>query len=106
MNVEEDQEVSDQCQTVETRPRQGETEEQTQVGDQVENELSNISTVMEVKSQEMMRIKMHVNLTVQGAREVPRQDGVNESKIERTPQQYDCECSSVLAWLRGRVKIN
>ena len=29
-----------------------------------------------------------------------------ESKIEKTPQQYDCECSSVLAWLRGRVKIN
>ena len=70
MNVEEDQEVCDQCQTVETRSRQGETEEQTQVGDQVENELSNISTVMEVKSQEMMRIKMHVNLTIQGAREV------------------------------------
>ena len=66
----EDQEVCDQCQTVETRSRQGETEEQTQVGDQVKNELSNISTVMEVKSQEMMRIKMHVNLTIQGAREV------------------------------------
>ena len=29
---------------------------------------------MEVKRQEMMRIKMHVNLAVQGAREVPRQD--------------------------------
>ena len=70
MNVEEDQEVCDQCQTVETRSRQEETEEQTQVGDQVENELSNISTVMEVKSQEMMRIKMHVNLKIQGAREV------------------------------------
>ena len=70
MNAEEDQEVCDQCQTVETRSRQGETEEQTQVGDQVENELSNISTVMEVKSQEMMRIKMHVNLTIQGASEV------------------------------------
>ena len=40
----------------------------------------------------MMRIKKHVNLTVQGGGEVPRQDGVNESKIERTPQQYDCEC--------------
>ena len=66
----EDQEVCDQCQTVETKPRQGETEEQTQVGDQVENELSNISTVMGVKSQEMMRIKIHVNLTIQGAREV------------------------------------
>ena len=61
---------------------------------------SNISTVMEVKRQEMMRIKMHVNFTVQGAREVPRQDGLNESKIERTPQQYDCECRSVFAWLR------
>ena len=72
----------------------------------MKNELSNISKVMEVKSQEMMRIKMHVNLTVQGASEVPSQDGENESKIERTPQQYDCECRSVLAWLRGRVKIN
>ena len=58
---------------------------------------------MEVKGQEMMRIRKHVNLTVQGGREVPRQ---NESKIERTPQQYDCDCKSVLAWLRGRVKIN
>ena len=58
---------------------------------------------MEVKT---MRIEMHVYLTVQGAREVPSQDGVNESKIERAPQQYDCECRSVLAWLRGRVKIN
>ena len=63
-------------------------------------ELSTISTVMEVKGQEIM------NLTVQGGREVPRQDGVNVSKIERTPQQYDCECKSVLTWLRGRVKIN
>ena len=36
---------------------------------------------MEIKRQEMMRIKMHVNLTIQGAREVPRQDGVNESKV-------------------------
>ena len=72
----------------------------------LKNELSNISTVMEVKRQEMMRIKMHDNLTVQRARELPRQDGVNEPRIERTPQQYDCECRSVLAWLRGRVKIN
>ena len=36
VNVEEDQEVCDQCQTVEARSRQGETEEQTQVEDQVE----------------------------------------------------------------------
>ena len=69
-------------------------------------ELSTISTVMEVKGQEMMRIRKHVNLTAQGGREVPRQDGVNESKIERTPQQYDCECKSLLARLRVRVKIN
>ena len=53
----------------------------------LKNELSNISTVMEVKRQEMVRIKRHVNLTVQGAREVLRQDGVNESKIERTLHQ-------------------
>ena len=90
------------------RPGQGKERRKSRLKLEIKlkNELSNISTVMEVKSQEMMRIKMHVNLTVQGAREVPRQDGVNESKIERTPQQYDCECSSVLAWLRGRVKIN
>ena len=36
VNVEEDQEVCDQCQTEEARSRQGETEEQTQVEDQVE----------------------------------------------------------------------
>ena len=66
-------------------------------------ELSTISTVMEVKGQEMMRIRKHVNLTVQGGREVPRQDGVNESKIERTPRQYDCECKSLLPRLRLRV---
>ena len=72
----------------------------------LKNELSNINTVMEVKGQGMMRIRKHVNLTVQGGREVPRQDGVNELKIERTPQQYECECKSVLAWLRVRVKID
>ena len=38
VNVEEDQEVCDQCQTVEARSRQGETEEQTQVEDQVEEQ--------------------------------------------------------------------
>ena len=72
----------------------------------LKNELSTTSTVWEVKGQEMMRIRKHVNLTVQGGREIPRQDAVNESKTERTPQQYDCECECVLAWLRGRVKIN
>ena len=69
-------------------------------------ELSTISTVMEVKGQEMMLIRKHLNLIAQEDREVPRQDGVNESKIERTPQQYDCECKSLLARLRVRVKIN
>ena len=34
--VEEDREVCDQCQTEEAWSRQGETEEQTQVEDQVE----------------------------------------------------------------------
>ena len=72
----------------------------------LKNELSTNSTVMEVKGQEMMGIRKHANLALQGGREVPKQDGVNESKIERTPQQYDCECESVLAWLRGPVKIN
>ena len=72
----------------------------------LKNELSTISKVMEVKGQEMMRIRKHVNHTVQGGREIPRQDAVNESKIERTPQQHDCECESALAWLRERVKIN
>ena len=74
----------------------------------LKNELSTISTVMEVKGQEMMRIRKHVNLkeAVQGGREIPRQDAVNESKIERTLQQYDCECERVLAWLRRRVKFN
>ena len=61
----------------------------------LKNELSTIAVLMEVKGQEMMRIRKHVNLTVQGGREVPRQDAVN-----------DCECKSALAWLRGRVKIN
>ena len=72
----------------------------------LKNELSTISKVMEVKGQEMMRIRKHANLTVQGGREIPRQDAVSESKIERTPQQHDCECESALAWLRERVKIN
>ena len=36
VNVEEDQEVCDQCQTEEAKSRQGETEEQTQVEDQIE----------------------------------------------------------------------
>ena len=36
VNVEEDQEVCDQCQTEEARSRQAETEEQIQVEDQVE----------------------------------------------------------------------
>ena len=37
MSDEEDQEARDQCQTEEARSRQGETEEQTQVEDQVED---------------------------------------------------------------------
>ena len=89
VNVEEDQEVCDQCRSEEARSRQG-RKSRLKLKNKLRNEHSNISTVMEVKRQEMMRIKMHVNLTVQGAREVPRQDGVNESKIERTPQQHDC----------------
>ena len=75
----------------------------------LKNELSTISKAMEVKGQEMMRIRKYGNFTVQGGRETPRQDGVNESKIESTPQQNDCECESVLAsvaWLGERVKIN
>ena len=90
------------------RPGQGKERRKSRLKlkTKLKNELSNISKVMEVKRQEMMRLKKHVKLTVRGGREVPRQDGVNESKIERTPQQYDCECRSVLAWLRGRVKIN
>ena len=46
---EEDQEARDQCQTEEVRSRQGETEEQTQVEDQVGERTSTISSVMEVK---------------------------------------------------------
>ena len=30
---------------------------------------------------------------------------MNESKIERTPQQYDCECERVLTWLRGACQV-
>ena len=37
------------------------------------NERSIISTAMEVKGQEMMLIRKHANLTIQGGREVPRQ---------------------------------
>ena len=44
----------------------------------LKNELSTISKVMEVKGQEMMRIRKHVNLTVQGGREIPRQDAVKD----------------------------
>ena len=73
---------------------------------ELKNEFSTIIVLKEVKGQEMMRIRKHVNLTVQSGRELPRQDAVNESKIERTPQQYDCECERVLTWLRGRVKFN
>ena len=90
------------------RPGQGKERRKSRLKlkTKLKNELSNISTVMEVKRQEMMRIKKHVNVTVQRGREIPRQDAVNESKIERTPQQYDCECERVLTWLRGRVKFN
>ena len=86
--------------------RSGQGKEGRKSRRKLKTELSTISKVMEVKGQEMMRIRKHVNLTVQGGREIPRQDAVNESKIERTPQQYDCECERVLAWLRGRVKFN
>ena len=56
---------------------------------------------MEVKGQEMMRIKKHVYLTIQGGREIPRQDGVDESKIVRTPQQCDCECEKCTRMAEG-----
>ena len=58
---------------------------------------------MEVKGQEMMRIRKHVYLTLQGGREIPRQDGVNESKIVRTPQQYDCVCERCTRMAEGGV---
>ena len=81
--------------------RSGQGKERRKNRRKLKTKFSTISKVMEVKGQEMMRIRNHVNLPVQGVRETPRQDGVNESKIERTPQQHDCECESVLAWLRG-----
>ena len=101
---EEDQEARDQPE----RSGQGKEgrKSRRKLKTKLENELSTITVLMEVKGQEMMRIRKHVNLAVQGGREIPRQDAVNESKIERTLQQYDCECERVLAWLRGRVKFN
>ena len=50
------------------RPGQGKERRKSRLKlkTKLKNELSNISTVMEVKGQEMMRIRKHVNLTVQG----------------------------------------
>ena len=90
----------------ERRKRQEERKCRRKLKIELKNEFSTITVLMEVKGQEMMRIRKHVNLTVQRGREIPRQDAVNESKIERTHQQYDCECERVLTWLRGRVKFN
>ena len=59
--------------------RRGQGKERRKSRRKLKNELSTISKVMEVKGQEMMRIRKHVNLTVQGGREIPRQDAVNES---------------------------
>ena len=89
---EEDQEACDQCQTEEARSGKERRKSRLKFETKLKIELSTISTVMEVKGQQIMRIKKYVYFTVQGGREIPRQDGVNESKIVRTPQQYDCEC--------------
>ena len=90
----------------ERRKRQEGRKSRRKLKIELKNEFSTITVLMEVQGQEMMRIRKHVNLTVQRGREIPRQDAVNESKIERTTQQYDCECERVLTWLRGRVKFN
>ena len=66
------------------RPGQGKERRKSRLKlkTKLKNERSTISTVMEVKGLEIIRIKKYVNFTVQGGREVPRQDGVNESKIK------------------------
>ena len=80
---EEDQEALDQCQTEEVRSRQGERRKsRRKLKTKLKNEFSTISTMMEVKGLEMMRIRKYVNLTVQQKKEVPRQDGVNEKTRE------------------------
>ena len=103
---EEDQEARDQCQTEEARSRQRETEEQIQVEDQVEDR-----TFHHQHGDGCQGTGGNANQEVREPHSTRRQrstetDGVNESKIERTLQQYECECKSVLAWLRERVKIN
>ena len=90
----------------ERRKRQEGRKSRRKLKIELKNEFSTIIVLKEVKGQEMMRIRKHVNLTVQRGRELPSQDAVIKSKIERTPQQYDCECERVLTWLRGRVKFN
>ena len=63
----------------------------------LKNELSTISTVMDVKGQEMMRIRKHVNLTVQGGREVPRQgrsERVEDRESTSTARREEEEVSS------------
>ena len=82
-DVEEDQEARDQCQTEEARSKQGETVEQTHVEDQVEDRTfhhqhgDGRQGTGDNANQEVR------DLTVQGGREVPSQDGVNETKIEK-----------------------
>ena len=84
--------------------RSGQGKERRKSRLKLKNELSITSTVMEVKEQEMMRTRKHVNLTVQGGAEKYRdKDEVNESKIVRTPQQYDCECERCTRMAEGGV---
>ena len=57
----------------------------------LKNGLSTISTAMEVKGQEMMRIRKHVNLTVQGGREVPRQGRSERVEDRESTSAVRCE---------------
>ena len=69
--------------------RQGETEEQTKVG-----VFSIISTETEIHGHEVMLIMKHVNLTVQGSREVPRQGRSEQGQDRRSTTAVPYEATS------------
>ena len=57
----------------------------------LKNEHSIIRTAMDVKGQEMMLIRKHVNLTVQGGREVPRQERSERVEDRESTSAVRCE---------------
>ena len=96
---EEDREARDQCQTEEVRSRQGETEEQTQVEDQVEER-----TFYHQHGDGSQGARDDANQEVREPqyKEAERSTETGRSERVEDRENTSVECEGVLAWPRER----